>query len=271
MRRYQLFEFEDLPWFSKTIREAMTDYLQFVANKLDIYKSIIPVLQHGLKESNTQRIIDIGSGSGGGIISIYRHLEKEEEDLEIILTDLYPNISAFKKITEHTNGQISYVDTPVDATNIPAHLTGLRLQLLSFHHFTPEAAKQILQNAVEANAVIAILEAHERKWGYLISMLFSPLMVLIFTPFIRPFKLSRLLFTYLLPVIPLFVLWDGLVSILRTYTIEEMTNMSRAIDDGKYIWQIGKAPQAELSGILYLLGYPKKQPSHDHHNSQARD
>ncbi len=256
MKRIHLFEFEDLPWFPHLIREAMTDYLQFVADKFDIYKPAIPILKKGLEKSNSDQIVDIGSGSGGGILNIYHHLQEENEDLKITLTDLHPNISAFKAISKQTNGQIEFVETPVDATNVPTHLTGLRLQLLSFHHFEPQIAQQILKNAVDANASIIILEAHERKWANMLSMLFSPLMVLLFTPFIKPFKLSRMLFTYLIPIIPLFVLWDGMVSILRTYTIEELNQMSALIDQGAYVWEIGKVPENGVIGILYLLGYP---------------
>ena len=32
------------------------------------------------------------------------------------------------------------------------------------------------------------------------------------TPFVRPFRWSRLLFTYVIPLIPLLVLFDGTVS-----------------------------------------------------------
>ncbi|MCP5098221.1 MAG: hypothetical protein GY943_21950 [Chloroflexi bacterium] len=256
MKRIHLFEFEDLPWFPHLIREAMTDYLQFVADKFDIYKPIIHNLKKGLKQSNTQRIIDIGSGSGGGIVNIYNHLQAEFAELEITLTDLYPNLSAFQAIAAQTNGKINYWELPVDATDVPADLNGFRLQLLSFHHFKPEMAQRILQNAAENRAAIGILEAHERKWPYIITMLFSPLMVLLFTPFIKPFKLSRLVFTYLIPVIPLFVLWDGLVSILRTYTVAELRQMTDQIDPEDYTWEIGRLPENGAAGVSYLLGYP---------------
>lgn len=239
----------------------MTDYLQFVAEKFNIYQPVLPIIGSGLRKSSSHRIIDIGSGSGGGIVSIYRHLKEEFEDLEIILTDLYPNVQAFKEISKQTNGQVGYIDTPIDATSVPTDLVGFRLQLLSFHHFEPETAQRILQDAVNANAVIGIFEAHERKSVYLISMLFSPLMVLIFTPFIKPFKLSRLLFTYLIPIIPVCVLWDGLVSVLRTYTTAEMGNMIEQIDQGKYVWEMGKVPEGSTNGILYFLGYRQQSES----------
>ena len=42
--------------------------------------------------------------------------------------------------------------------------------------------------------------------------------VLLVTPLIRPFTLSRILWTYLLPLVPLTCWWDGIVSQLRAYT-----------------------------------------------------
>ena len=47
MKRLQLFEFEDQPWFTGIIRDGMTDYLKFVANQFDFYKSIVPLLEKG--------------------------------------------------------------------------------------------------------------------------------------------------------------------------------------------------------------------------------
>jgi hypothetical protein len=36
------------------------------------------------------------------------------------------------------------------------------------------------------------------------------------TPWIRPFRWSRLLWTYVVPIIPAVLLFDGIVSCLRT-------------------------------------------------------
>ena len=56
-------------------------------------------------------------------------------------------------------------------------------------------------------------------------MIVVPLIILLVTPAIRPLRLSRLIFTYLLPAIPIIGLFDGIVSCLRTYSPEEMRQL----------------------------------------------
>ena len=50
MARIHLFEFEDQQWFPSFLRNYMTDFLQFISNKFDIYKPVVPVIQKGLKK-----------------------------------------------------------------------------------------------------------------------------------------------------------------------------------------------------------------------------
>src|SRR5688500_3679660 len=98
MKRIHLFEFEDQWWFPAVFREGITDYLQYAANRIDLYRSIIPVIKKGIQMSGGNHIIDICSGGGGGIMKIYQHLREESVETKIILTDKYPNLVAFRRL-----------------------------------------------------------------------------------------------------------------------------------------------------------------------------
>lgn len=88
-------------------------------------------------------------------------------------------------------------------------------------------------------------------------MLAQPLAVRIATPFIRPFRWSRLLWTYLVPVVPFVVLFDGIVSCPRTYTQAELHALTRGLGAGGYTWEIGEQPIPRAPvALTYLLGYP---------------
>lgn len=254
--RLHLFEFEDLPWFPSFLRNYGTDFLQFLSNRAKIYKPIVPLLEAALNTSGHNQIVDLGSGGGGGLIWLNEQLKKTNPELKIILTDLYPNISAFK-YTQGISKNFEYVETPVDARKVPKELKGLRTQFLSLHHFKPNDAKKILQNAVDTNSSIAIFEGQERSLWSILAMLFSPVSVLITTPFIRPFKIGRIFFTYVIPLVPLFTLWDGVVSALRTYSITEMHGLVDAVTNkNQFDWNIGKMKSG--SGVvLYLIGTRK--------------
>ncbi len=256
MGRIHLFEFEDQKWFPAFLRNYGTDFLQFLSNKTKLYKPIVPIIKKGLKQSNTNQIIDLGSGGGGGLIWLNSELKKDILDLRITLTDFYPNIPAFE-FTKKQADNFEFIKESIDARDVPTELNGLRTQFLSLHHFKPTDAKQILQNAVNSGSSIAVFEAQERSIPSIVAMLFSPLSVLFTTPFIRPFKLGRIIFTYLIPIVPLFVLWDGVVSSFRTYSVKEMNELVKSLNKTEaYNWEIDKVKSGP-GVVLYLLGTRK--------------
>ncbi|MFB9079935.1 hypothetical protein ACFFLS_08595 [Flavobacterium procerum] len=256
MSRIHLFEFEDQQWLPEFIRNYITDFLQFLSNKTPMYKGIVPIIEKGLKEANTNQIIDLGSGGGGGLIWLNKELRKSNPNLKILLTDYFPNIPAF----EHTKKQVDnfeFIKTPIDARNVPENLNGLRTQFLSLHHFKPEDAQQILQNAVDSNSSIAIFEGQERSFRSIMAMIFSPFSVLVTTPFIRPFHIGRIIFTYIIPIVPILILWDGVVSSLRTYSVDEMNVLVSNLNNKEnFNWEVGRVKSGPTK-ILYLLGTKK--------------
>jgi ubiquinone/menaquinone biosynthesis C-methylase UbiE len=258
MRRVHAFEFNDLPWFPASFRNAGTDFLQFVANRFDIYKDVLFVIEKGIRSCDNDTMVDIASEGGGGLVKIVEHLKHRIPKLKIILTDYYPNLEAFKKTKAKQPDAFEYTEASINAMDIPPHLKGFRTQFLSFHHFKPKNAKAILQNAVDCNQAIGIFEAQQRDFKNLAQRLLSPLSVLILTPFIKPFKFNQILFTYLIPIIPIFTLWDGVVSVLRTYTEAELKQMIVELkDSARFDWEVATVKGKQMD-ILYLLGTPVK-------------
>lgn len=258
MRRIHLFEFGDLTWFPKNFRNYQTDYLQFAANAFDVYKCIIPIIKKGIENSDNNTIVDIASGGGGGLIKIAEHLKRSIPSLKIILSDYYPNIDAFKITKSKQPDIFEYIENPVNAMDVPQYLKGFRTQFLSLHHFRPKDAKAILQNALDSNQAIGIFEGQQRDFKNIVGMLFSPIAVLLMTPFIKPFKVDRLIFTYLIPVLPLCTLWDGVISVLRTYKVTELKQMIFELrNNEQFDWEVDVA-KGKSTDILYLLGTHRK-------------
>jgi hypothetical protein len=88
-------------------------------------------------------------------------------------------------------------------------------------------------------------------------MLILPLLAWLFTPFLRPFRWSRLFWTYVVPAIPFVLLHDGIVSCLRTYEPAELQAMVARLHGRPYVWEIGRtvSPLSPI-GITYLTGWP---------------
>lgn len=257
MGRIHLFEFEDQAWFPDFLRNYMTDFLHFLANKTNMFVPIVPEITSLLEKSGTSTLIDLGSGGGGGLLSLNQELLKKNLEAKFVLTDLYPNYRAFQ-FTQSKAHNFEAVAFPVDAKNVPKNLKGLRTMFLAFHHFKPGDAVKILENAVNANQAILIAEGQERSFPSFLAMLFSPLTVLLTTPFIRPFSIRRILFTYLIPLVPLFTWWDGIVSVLRTYSVSEMKDLiSKTKDNEKFEWKTGRIKSGPAF-LIYLSGLPKE-------------
>jgi hypothetical protein len=172
------------------------------------------------------------------------------------MTDLYPNIPAFEAIAAQAEGRIGYERSPVDARAVPPALAGLRTIFNAFHHLAPADARSVLHAAAAARQPLAIFEISERRARALIPIvLLTPLSVLLVTPFMRPFRWRRLLWTYLVPLVPFTCWWDGIVSQLRAYSIDEL----RALGEGSapMRWEAGQVPVVGGGGRLtYLLGFP---------------
>lgn len=257
MRQPFLFEFEDQSWFPDVIREGMTDFLRFIFTKGNLYQPIVPLLAQALQSANAKRIVDLCSGSGGPIEQIAILLKKRGGHIPIIVTDKFPNIPSYKMLHTASCGTIRYAPFPVDATKVPPNIRGFRTIFSGFHHFSKATAKEVLQDAVTANEGIAIFDGGDKNILFILSiLLLQPVGFLVLTPFIKPFRWSRILFTYLLPLIPLCTIWDGVVSAIRLHTVKGLLSIAAQTNSANYHWQAGKVKNKFGMHIAYLIGYP---------------
>ena len=255
MARPALFEFEDLAWFPKSIRDAGTDYLQLMW-EAGAYKPIVPRLRDALVKTGSQRILDLASGGGGPVVAVYKALVKTGTTVRITLSDKFPNLAAFNYARERTNGGVDYVEEPVDATAVPSHLPGFRTIFTSLHHSPPELVQRMLQDAVDRRCPIGVFDMTARTLPPASFLLLgNPVAELLTRPFVRPFRWRSLFFTYIVPVIPLFVAWDGFVSGLRLYSVRQLQEIVQSLPPNDYVWEIGaeRFPRS----ITHLIGYPR--------------
>lgn len=258
--RLQLFEFEDLPWFPHVIRAGMMDYLRFMISALGTYQPIVPLLRQALQQAGTTDILELGAGAGGGTEGVLHTLQTTGlPQARICLTDLYPQPAAWQLLAARTPG-LGFAEAPVDATAVPTGLRGFRTIFSAFHHFPPPLAEAILADAVRQHAGIGVFEGAGKHWAeVLLALTVLPVAQLLITPFIKPFRASRLFFTYVLPLIPLFTIWDGCVSILRMYTPAQLLALAQRADPtASYSWQAGRVRHWWGPQVTYLVGTPKE-------------
>lgn len=259
MPRIDCPEFEDQVWFPKPLRNMLTDYLQFIYAKSGIFDPLVPLLGRALAESGTVRLVDLCSGGGGPVPYLQQRLAAEGVTVQATLTDKFPNLTAFRRLCDARGDRLSFVEHPVDASAVPASLTGFRTLFTAFHHLPPALAQKVLSDAVDSRQGIGVFEVNERSAVAFFFNLLTPVFVLLTTPFIQPRRWQRFLLTYVLPVVPLVTMWDGVASNLRTYSLKELERMTAAIPTapGAYSWEMGHIPARHGRRITYLVGLPQ--------------
>jgi hypothetical protein len=259
MARIHAFEFEDQAWFPSLVRRYMTDFLSHMGGWSKIpYVPFTERLARALERTGDARVVDLCSGGGGPAVVIARELrERLERPLEVVLTDLYPSPARHESGGPLLPSWVSFEPRSVDAREVPADLSGFRLVCNGFHHLNPEQARACLLDAVSQRRGVALVELAQRSPFCIVQVALGTLTLLVVTPFIKPFRWSRLLLTYVLPVVPLCTLWDGVVSCLRVYDPEELQRLIATLPPSDYCWEYGKLRVPRMPNELtYLIGAP---------------
>ena len=258
MKRIHLFEFEDFRWFPSFFRDGGTDFLGYILSITKFYAPAVKVIEDLVETTNNNQILDLCSGNGGPIAFADQNFNSKSE-VRFILSDKYPNVPAYERLKIQTNYRVDYYVDSLDVTTTHIDLTGIRTMFSAIHHFRPVEVKMILRNIIDSNMPVCIFDGGDKHIGTILGiMIFHPVLFILFTPFIRPFKWSRIIFTYLIPIIPLYTIWDGIISILRLYQPEELLKLAKAADHAdSYEWKSGKLKNSFGLSVAYLTGIPK--------------
>ena len=253
LRRLQLFEILDQAWCPQAIRHGATDYLEAITSRADIYRPVQAEIFRAIEECRAERVVDLCSGGGGPWLSpAWRSALAAHAPLTVVLTDKFPS----NALPSRVGGSVTCVNFSVDAARVPDELRGFRTIFSSFHHFPDTVARDVLGDAVRCGEGFAMAEVTSRTPRGFATMFLMPLFAWILTPLMRPFRWSRVWLTYVLPLIPLVVFWDGIVSCFRTRTPEELLALTSIFPH--YDWQAGYARGGGTwLAPVYLIGRPK--------------
>lgn len=265
MRRVHLFELEDLDWVPRAVRDGGTDLLDLGFARVGFYDGVAPKLVALLDATGARRVIDVCSGGGGGTLYMRRLVRAAGHEVDFVLTDRNPNEAGMARVRALGDARTSYRDQPVDAMKGLEAIEGVRTMSGALHHFRPDALRLLIGGIVAQGAPLAFFDvaaspALRRTPALLapIAMLVNILVLfvgsLFLVPLVRPFRASRLVLTYLVPLIPVLVAWDGTVSALRAYSADEVLAIARSVPGGeRYGWEAGVVGSA-----LYLTGTPTR-------------
>lgn len=257
MKRIHLFEFEDFNWFPGWIRIRMTRMLNLMHKLVKTEEKLTSLITPLIDESKALNITDLCSGSGGPMIPVVEKLQEQEKykNLTLTLTDLYPHHEIVKRF--ESNKKVNYSSQSVDVTKVNSEYKGLKTMICSFHHMTPENAKAILKAARDNKDTLLIYEISDNRHPLIANVftfIFNFINSFFITPFVRPMSWQQLVFTYLIPILPLGFAWDGAVSNARTYTLNDLDELLNGLEQDGYQWEKGIVDGKLPS--MYLIGKP---------------
>lgn len=266
MDRVDVFEFEDAAWFPSWLRTSMTNMIVVVSRVLGVTPVLAVLTSRVLREHKIDRIVDLGTGAGGVMPEVLKLLREQPEtgETRLLMTDRFPNSDAVAAFNDPQRDYIRYESESVDATDPASVPSGLKTMVNCFHHMRPEQARSILESAQKSGEPLLIYEMGENLGSFLLWLLLLPIslpvmfvMCCILTPLARPLTARQLVFTYLIPLIPLFFAWDGQATMPRLYTFADYDALLQGLDSSSYHWEKGhgRKPNGKKLGT-YLLGMP---------------
>ncbi|KAI8950303.1 hypothetical protein F4801DRAFT_355721 [Xylaria longipes] len=157
------------------------------------------------------------------------------EAVKFVLTDLHPHVESWEQAARKSP-HLTYVSTPVDAAAAPpdliiqnkTHGKGVfRLFNLAFHHFDDDLARAILKNTVSTSDGFGIFELQSRTFSSFVSCMLFGVFILLIAPLLYWWSPQILFFVYVVPVVPFVLVFDGVISSVRTRTADEVEVLLR--------------------------------------------
>lgn len=276
MLKLPLVELNDQPWMPALFRDFITDHLRYLEKQAGMLAPVCPLIARSMRAIGQTQIVDLCSGAGGPLPDLIENLRRNFNFTPTVtLTDRYPNRKAFREIEERFGDRVNCLYEPTNAVDLPAELTGFRTLFSSLHHFRPGEAKAIFADAKARGAGIAAFEAQDRRISSILRVvLYIVFSSIFFTPVVGRLTAARVIFTYLLPLAPLIFMWDGFVSCLRTYSVEELIELTEDLTSGDYTWEVGQTPARSAFvyyRITYVIGMPSPSSAAAATNSASGD
>lgn len=275
------------PWFRGKVQAALTETWN---SKIPYIQPVSParivsrLLEAHLGDRLSDHVfIDFCAGGGGPTPSIERHINRDikqqassgsrpKDPVQFVLTDLHPHIENWTEAASRSPN-VHFSPDSVDASDAPAdlltnHLNTTTLQVdkkkkqfrlfnLAFHHFDDALARRILANTLRTSDGFAIFELQDRSLRAFLACCLLGVGVMLTAP-IHAWRWrspATLFWCYALPVLPFVLVFDGLVSSLRTRTPDEVEALMRTcgVDEKELAqWEVRSGRECHLPPVADL-------------------
>ena len=188
------------------------------------------------------KVVELGAGRGPVTNELVKH--DETKGMRLVTCDLVPNVVEYQKLAANYPDRVFPIYSPVDLTQTQESLNDAVLVLAGvMHHIPFELRPAVIGSLSETNSQVAIFEPLLRTWlsMFMATLSFFPAILLPITFLRRPGKFRRILWCWLIPIVPFMFIWDGVTSCLRQWTVKE--------------WQAAFAALERSPKVQYIKGF----------------
>lgn len=220
-----LFEFMDQEWIPRSLHATLRDVLGFHLHVtlLNYYGWAAESTLRTAGHLGASRVSEMGAGSAGFAQTLAKLIRDRRADMAVEISDLRPNVEQYRSLEAEFPGILHAKTESVDFVSAPDS-SGDRVVVLSaaFHHVPYEARERVLRAMAPRNVMIFESVTRNLKSMAGCAIGFLPAMA---TPVYffgtREGRWRRFFWCWVVPVAPLMVAWDGVVSCFRCWTEEE--------------------------------------------------
>jgi hypothetical protein len=262
MRRRHLIELHEQTWVPRFLREGFVESLGTVLKITGVYRGVPVLYARWLEKSGGQEVLDLASGAGSPTATLLTQLQRLGiEAPRFYLSDLFPAQDKFQQISRVHPRHIAFISDPVNALRVcPPLGQDLRQMISTFHHFKADEAKAILEDAARHSRGICILEPFQRNPLHLLLAVLTIFPAMLAPFFAQRWRVRLFLTSLVVPIIPLMLVFDAVVSVLRTYTKEEVLNMAASLPVENFRWDVGSIKFMLVFRATYIFGWKEAQP-----------
>ncbi|MBI5481619.1 MAG: hypothetical protein HY906_22370 [Deltaproteobacteria bacterium] len=258
MRRVHAFEFNELASCPRAVRESIVETLGLGLRWGRVLDGVGPVFADFCARARCAAVLDLCSGSGEPVSILLDALARQGlQPPRFLLSDLYPNVAAMRRVAARHPGLVEVVDEPVDACDVPArHDQPARTIVNALHHLPPAAAARLVADSVARRRALFVAEGFPRSLRRMAATLPAMLAAGAVNPWVAPRdRWQKLLVTWATPAVAATGLWDAAVSALRMYSEAELRAMAAGAND--YEWQYREVPFFPGGRATVFWGIPR--------------
>ncbi|MES2617058.1 MAG: hypothetical protein V4613_04215 [Bacteroidota bacterium] len=228
-------ELEDYEWFPAVLRNYQTDYIGFIVSAFSIYQPFIDKLQ---STTLPHKMFDLCSGSGEPAYSIFC---KSKAWSSFTASDKFPRPVHF------ANQAAKYLQHSTDVMEMAFNSENTYTMFNAFHHFSEAQQISIINRMTQSNAKAYFVEILEPGLWFSFKILFTTTVgQVLLMPFVKPFSLKRLLFTYIIPINIITIATDGLISVFKSKSVEQYQLRFKQFGDTVRIYRLQKGFRTQI-------------------------